>query len=713
MKQTCKIFLYLTMVLIGFTACKDEEVVAPVLEIATSEVSFNGAVDGTQVLDVTTNRKVEAKSNFEWCTTAISEGEATRLTISVSANPDATDRTAIVTVTATGTQLAPVEIKVTQTLTPQIIVAKEDLSLQFTGDTDIGKNIHVQTTGDKPFTAISSEDWCKVAVSKAYLTVSLTAMPGASARTAEITLSSEGMADLIITIEQAAFTGIITIGDATQLAYHVKGETNTSVYVTLNANFPSYSVTPDQSWCTVSKFATEARHQIKLAAAKNETGVARTANITITGGQEPIVVTLTQDAANHQAGYPRFAVLSDTHFDNTEGGGETATVKVSRALKNLVAKGNLDAMFVVGDITNDATDVQYVHLVETFSNTENVPASLPVYYLLGNHDNFNGGGSGVEYRFLRNMHQAMNQYLEIKGYPFILISQTGSGASDYNHAAQRFLTESLADAAANYPGKPIFVFVHVPPRNTCYGSSDTDTWGSPIFPPLLSPYPQVIVFAGHSHFPIGDPRSIWQGEYTSVNDGSTNYTELEPNIPGRSPDLPQYFDETIHPVNYNKVTEGLIVNLTESGNAVVIERWDTRRDEEILPQWKVSAPYDGSNFPSEYKGRNGLPVPAFYGNSSDLITVTANSGKVTVTFPQAVDTEIVHHYIIDIKDGDNVLKTGNKFSQFYLNSETPDFLTIEFTGLPTDGRELKVEITALDSYYINKSVPIEKVFNSN
>jgi predicted phosphodiesterase len=708
MKQTCKIFLYLTLVLFGISSCKDEVVEPPFLEVVGSDIVFGGAAD-SKMLDVKTNSVIAVTSNRpEWCTAAVPEGESAKLRIAVLANPDAEDRSAVVTVSAVGTQLAPVEIKVTQSLTPQIIVAKDDLSLSFTGDANVGKNIHVQTTGDKPFSAVSSAEWCKVTVSKAYLTVAITSTPGAPRRTAEITLSAEGMANLVINVEQAAFTGIITIGDATHLAYRVKGETNTSVYVTINTNFPQFGIESDKSWCTAVKFDDEARHQIKIAATKNDTGAERVAKVTITGGAEPIVVTLTQDAANHQTGLPRFAVLSDTHFDNTEGGGESAIVKVSRALKNLTAKGNLDAIFVVGDITNDARDDQYDHLVETFGNTANVPANLPVYYLLGNHDNFNEGGAKVEYRFLQKLHQAMNQYLEIKGYPFILISQTGSRVTDYNHAAQRFLTESLVDAAANYPGKPIFVFVHVPPLNTCYGSTDSDGWGSPVFPPLLEPYPQVIVFAGHSHFPIGDPRSIWQDKYTSVNDGSTNYTELEPNR----------FDEGIHPVNYNKVTEGLIVNLVESGAAVVMERWDTRRDEEILPQWKVHAPYDGTNFVNEYKGRNGLPVPLFAAGSDDRITVDANNGNVKVTFPQAIDNEVVHHYLISIKDaGGTVLKSGNKFSQFYLNSETPDFLTIEFSGLPVAGAQLKVEVTALDSYYVNpydnRSETIVKDFTSN
>ncbi|MDR1335289.1 MAG: metallophosphoesterase [Tannerella sp.] len=496
--------------------------------------------------------------------------------------------------------------------------------------------------------------------------------------------------------EQAKY---VRIGDESQLTHHLKGETNTSVYVTVSHNMP-YEAASDQAWCTLERFDSEAKHQLKIAAGKNETGETRTAKITITGGAEPVVVTLTQDAASHQTGFPRFAVLSDTHFDNTYGGGESSSVKVPRALENLTLNnGQLDAIFNVGDLTDHGQIAEYDHLMETFTNAQYVPQYVPVYYLMGNHDNQPGNVS--EFNYLSKTRQPMNQYLEIKGYPFITISQTGTNALDYNHAAQRFLRESLADAQTNYPGKPIFVFVHVPPRNTCYGSGDADGWGSTVFPPLLELYPQVIVFAGHSHFPLGDPRSIWQDKYTSVNDGSTNYSEVEPNIVA----------DGIHPKDYNKVTEGLIVNLKDGGNTVEMERWDTRRNVEILPRWAVHAPYDGSNFSSEYKGRNGAPPPAFAAGDSERIAITAQgTGRWQITFPQATDNEVVHHYIINVRDASSnaVVQTQKRFSLYYLNSDMPASLTVEFSGLPTD-RQLKVEIIAVDAYYDKQSEPISKL----
>jgi predicted MPP superfamily phosphohydrolase len=678
----------LAVVLTGLMACKNDSEEAPVLELAETSLLFPASA-GNATVDVKANRTFTAVSNQPgWCTVAISEGQ---VKVSVSANPAEEDRRAIVTVSLEGGGVSPAEIEVIQSLSARIRVPDEYLVMSFPGNTGGQRSVPVQTTGNKPYTATSGQAWCKVSISGFTLQVDAEPnTPGASARSAEITLSGEGMEDLVIRAEQTAFAGYVRIEDDSQLTHHVKGETNTSVYVTVSHNVP-YEVASDQAWCTTERFDSEAKHHVKIAVSRNETGAVRTARITFSGGSEPVVVTLTQDAANHQTGYPRFAVLSDTHFDNREGNGETSDVKVSRALQNLTLRnGPLDAIFNAGDLTDHGYESEYDHLLAYFTNPEYVPQGVPAYYLMGNHDNYGG-----EYRYLAKTRQPMNQYLEIRGYPFITVSQTGSLTTDYNHAAQRFLRESHEDAAANYPGKPIFVFVHVPAQNTCYGSGG----GSPIFPPLLRPYPQVILFSGHSHSPMGDARSIWQGEYTAINDGSTNYSSVS--------------DNGNRAEGYNRVTEGLIVDLKDGGNTVEIMRLDTRRNEEILPRWAVHAPYDGSNFAGEYRGRNGLPAPVFAADGNSRVTASANGGTLTVTFPQATDDEQVHHYLIDVLDAadNSVLQSANRFSLHYLNSEMPQSLSVEFTGLPA-GRQLKIRITAVDAFDNRSEEPLLKIINN-
>jgi predicted phosphodiesterase len=391
-----------------------------------------------------------------------------------------------------------------------------------------------------------------------------------------------------------------------------------------------------------------------------------------------------QNVAQNQG--PRFVVISDTHFENNNG--EGAAVKVPKALKILLSKKpKPDAIFVVGDLTNRGYKEQYEQLLSVFGDKNNVPEDVPVYYMMGyNHDKSSSGGQEM---FQEIVNKPLHQYIEIKGYPFITLSEGGSHNNAYNEEVKTFLKEKLADAAQKYPGKPIFVFTHIPPLNTCYGSGADEGWGTDIFAPVLSQYPQVIIFSGHSHFPLGDPRSIHQNVFTSINDGSLTYSEVEPNV----------VDNGIHPANSENVTEGMIVNVLKNGN-VEMERWDTYRDEEILPKWLVEAPHDGSRF--TYKNRNGLPAPVFKSKAVPTVRLLADS--CVVTFPQATDNEVVHRYLVEIVDGQQVVASFREFSQFYLNSMTPKTLNVGFSKLPY-GKKLTARVTAIDSYN-NQSKPI-------
>jgi hypothetical protein len=392
---------------------------------------------------------------------------------------------------------------------------------------------------------------------------------------------------------------------------------------------------------------------------------------------------------------PRFAVISDTHFENNKG--EGAKVKVPGALKNLLGKTpGVDALFVVGDLTDWGRAGEYEQLVSTFGDRNNVPENIDVYFTLGfNHDVHGDAYCLKNYQTV--VGQPLYHYVNIKGYPFIAISEWGVKSGVRNDEARRFLSEKLADASQKYPGKPVFVFMHIPPLNTCYGSRQNDGWGTDMFSDILNGYPQAIVFTGHSHFPLGDPRSIHQDKFTVINDGSTTYSEVEPGVVSIG----------IHPENNNCVTEGVIVNVLENGD-VEIERWDTYRNEEILPRWLVKAPHNGSNF--TYKNRNGLSMPVFaHGKRPKVKRFACDS--IAVTFRQATDDEVVHHYIVEIKDGKQTVASYRVFSQYYLNSRMPKRLTAGFSGLPA-GKKLAAHVTAVDSYN-NQSVPvISKVFKT-
>ncbi len=384
---------------------------------------------------------------------------------------------------------------------------------------------------------------------------------------------------------------------------------------------------------------------------------------------------------------PRFIVISDTHFGNHEG--EGPMVKVPKALRNLLShQPDADAIFICGDITDWGLPQQYEQFQKVFRDTTVVPAHLPVYVMMGNHDNY---ADHAQQNYLV-LQQPYHRLLDIKGYPFITTSMNGGGWDDYAPEEVKALAENLQTAAARYPGKPIFVFTHVPPKNTVYGTCEGEGgWGSNVLTETLKRYPQVILFGGHSHFPLGDPRSIHQSDFTTINDGSVTYSEIEPGV----------VNEGIHPAQYDYVTEGCIVTVDHSDN-VEIQRWDTYGDEEIMPRWLVKAPHDGSQFVYT-DARDGGQAPQWASGSTVTVSDVANEG-CTVSFPQAQDDENVHHYVVELLDGGNPVATNSIFSGYYLNSRMPRSLTVRFEGIP-DGKTLQARVRAFDSYK-NVSAPL-------
>lgn len=422
-----------------------------------------------------------------------------------------------------------------------------------------------------------------------------------------------------------------------------------------------------------------------------------------------------------------FGVMSDTHFENNVGVG--ANVKVPRALKSLTSKRALDALFVVGDLSNGGTASQYEQFVQAFTADSNFvnPVRNKVF-MMGNHDNYDANGqqnyADVLSVFNGDEAYPLDQYKVINGYPFITISQRNSSNTDgynvsygeeaYPEEVCTQLAEWLEKASTECPGKPIFVFTHVPPTNTMYsswsgeGSSNTTpNWAMRPIGAVLASYPQVIVFSGHSHFPMGDPRSIHQGVdptssrnnyYTAIGTGSTTYSEIESGM----------VDAGIHPAGYAQVTEGLIVTVKKSGD-VVIHRYDTYRDSEIHPEdpWTVKAPFDGSQFQYadtrdslELKAgqayRTGLPAPEW--TATDSLSFDVDAYEAKVTFPQATDNDCVFRYKLVMKDnGGRVVDTQWLFSGFFLNGDMPATLTATFEGIKST-KTYSVEVSAYDSY---------------
>jgi 3',5'-cyclic AMP phosphodiesterase CpdA len=436
-----------------------------------------------------------------------------------------------------------------------------------------------------------------------------------------------------------------------------------------------------------------------------------------------------------------FAVISDIHFGNEVA--EGPMVKVPQALKNITSYGELDAMVVVGDLTNGGEPQQYEQLLETFNNP--TMFTNPVknfYFTMGNHDNYASNGKANFQNYLKQFNNGepypLNDYRVLKGYPFITVSMLNNHTHDIEHPSNgtnaypastlTWLEEALAKAGRECPGRPIFVFTHVPPRWTCYATwteyENGVAWCMQPLNPVLNKYPQAIVFAGHSHYPVGDPRSIHQGAnpnsprnnyYTVINTGSTTYAEIHPGAVDAE-------ENGMRPFRFAYVTEGLIVKELPNGD-IEIRRYDTYRNVEIAADkpWVVKAPFDGSQFTyADIRDANDNPLKkTLYsgGNAPEFpkdteLSLFVASTSVKVTIPQATDDDCVFRYAVKAYDTAGAcVGSASVFSRFYLTTEMPATLDQRITGLKPK-TEYRVEVTAYDSYE-NASETLTATFTTN
>ncbi|NDV47397.1 hypothetical protein D0T49_10100 [Paludibacter sp. 221] len=570
----------------------------------------------------------------------------------------------------------------------------------------------------------SNANWCKVAIItqnlEKVLKITAEQNTGDPLRTAVVELKAKDGFSVQINVTQLGKTPNILVSEKSINIAHYN--LNFSIGISSNVDFtfelPAWiktSVAPALGF----KEYTFSADPIELSESE------RKGNIVIKPAGAVIANVIIPVTLTHE-GYLSFAVISDVHFGNSKGEGPMK--KVPQALKNLTSQKPLDAIFVVGDLTESGDPAQYTQFVQVFGDDDNFikPVTRKVY-MLGNHDNYKSRDNYINGLKPLNDGKAypLDQYMVIKGYPFITISQrTGdntdatteaNGPKSYPKEVQDTLSSWMARAAAECPGKPIFVFTHVPLKYTCYSSwpgegdgTSWPTWSMKVLNPIVNQYPQAVVFGGHSHFPIGDPRSIHQGVnpesdkknfFTGINTGSTTYSEIhKPSV-----------DAGIHPEKYDYVTEGMILTAQPNGD-IKIQRYDTYRNKEMHPEkpWVLKAPHDGSMFEyadirdkddnvNNFTLRDGLPAPVFAQNA--VVTISdVSMSSVKVTFPQATDNENVFRYTINIKNTTgSVVKTFSKFSQFYLTVDMPKTLSVDMTGLKSN-TTYTAEIIAYDSY---------------
>jgi len=443
----------------------------------------------------------------------------------------------------------------------------------------------------------------------------------------------------------------------------------------------------------------------------------------------------------------RFGVISDTHI----GGGRGAvsyplSARLAKVVKWYSTQPGVKALAVNGDITEVGAREQFDTFIDTWNANR---GDLQLLANLGNHDgNYelnsditgNTGTAALE-AFESTTGLKSNAHYVIDGYHFITVSggsgdfiNTGAagGAIDSGYiespngnagvppSARNWLRGRIDYAKANAPGKPIFVFLHWPIQNTFYVSNEwyTNSFGSEPLTGWFKDDKEVVIFGGHIHSPNNDPRSIWQGGFTSVNVPSINYMEMEKGYLGDTGDSVSPATKT-YPKTANYATgQGLIVSV--KGSKVTIANYDfdlcrgPRDPNGIvrIPQtWEFDVTGEFPYTAAKRDTQKTAPVfdPAAVVDAAISGGITIKNTKVIifeVEFTQArmplpnPGNEVVHSYRFDfINKADNTVERSMKqWSDFMVTPRLQKTTYTQVLGGLVANREYELRIYAYGSF---------------
>ena len=422
----------------------------------------------------------------------------------------------------------------------------------------------------------------------------------------------------------------------------------------------------------------------------------------------------------------RFAVSSDLHLRATDYDYRSAEMldglfDTAYAYSLSQKYQKLDAILFAGDFTENGAEAEMTKFFDYVN--ANTRGDTVVRAVLGNHEYYSteyddGTTSDDRYsdtsvantyaNFLRiSGYESVDAHMVIGGYHFIVLN-TDRYALDYNGskfspAKLAWLETELAAAAADDPTgkKPIFVFQHMPATGTVNNTFQYS--GDDYLEAIFNQYPQVVDFSGHTHFPITDPQSVWQGGYTAVNTASLAY--LCTYIAGH----PTYNDTVTKGSNKDSYVvptdwEGSWNASGSNGvmrNAGLYYMVEVNAEQEVrLVVYNIYSCsvqmiiYIGKvGDPSEFTytdARKNAAAPTFSANA-ELTPQLITKNYALINIPQASCEAGVNNYRIALYKGSTPVSTTYRLSCAFLGFAMPSVISAPLTGLtPSTSYTVKV-----------------------
>lgn len=431
------------------------------------------------------------------------------------------------------------------------------------------------------------------------------------------------------------------------------------------------------------------------------------------------------------------AAISDVHI---EGASDAYANKFTSALNQLKVKAaesdanGIDGVMVVGDLIQRAEITMAQNFKALYEDVFK-PTEVPMIYTIGNHDmnpKYDWTPStvaqsvamantfGDEYfktdidNTMRNNYEA--RHCVIGGYHILAVTPNGDQPITYSPNVITWLDQQLDAITKTDPNRYVIVLTHPMIYNTIYGSllgedggvwtsTLPNYWATRVLTGVLEKYPQVVSFHGHLHFPINDPRSLWQGKWTALGCGSTRYMAIEPAGWEGISSTPTVMNDA------NNFSQGYLVQFDVNGNMRIV-KMDFFNNGTIGEPYVMQYPDAAGANLAKYnnvtrKAANQAPT---------MSTIEAKDVKdneaASVTFAAGKDDEFVHHYVITLSKGGNVVATKKILADFYLHPNTSEMKSSWTYGFGTlsESGQYTVSVVAVDSWDA-ESAPVTATFN--
>ena len=217
----------------------------------------------------------------------------------------------------------------------------------------------------------------------------------------------------------------------------------------------------------------------------------------------------------------------------------------------------------------------------------------------------------------------------------------------------------------------------------------------------------MVDFAGHSHFPINDPRSVWQGDYTALNTGSCREWGM---------DLAGYTSKTVFAVNnegdwtFNENASYLYdpgkfyVVEVDANARILVKAFDVGTGAAVIEPILLNVG-DPDKFTCTDDRANTEILPAFSAEAS-VTEVSVGETSATFRFPRVSNGVYVQHYRCELRQGETLIATERRLDCGFL-FPAPETLKLSFSGLE-GGVTYTVRIIPVTSWE-NEGEPL--VFN--